>query len=91
MPSDPAWPGANCMMNGDCREICTAPWQTPRMLLAQRWQAYVVALLTGATRRSRGASSPIISQIIGEELQFLGSNEFPDANLDWLGWLALAC
>jgi hypothetical protein len=38
-------PGGDCQMNGDCREICTAPWQAPQGAQAPDngvWQAYIV-------------------------------------------------
>lgn len=42
-PSINSGPGTDCMMNGDCREICTAPWQIPTDTNKGIWQAYIVA------------------------------------------------
>lgn len=36
-------PGEDCMMNGDCRELCTAPWQDSLAATGDTYQAYIVA------------------------------------------------
>lgn len=36
-------PGEECMMNGDCRELCTAPWQDSLPAPAGAYNAYIVA------------------------------------------------
>jgi hypothetical protein len=70
-------PGTNCMMNGDCREICTAPWQTPPTSADSVWQAYVVASpeWSYATLGGRVVADHLPD--IGGQLQFLGSDEHP--------------
>lgn len=36
-------PGEECMMNGDCRELCTSPWQDSLPAPADAYNAYIVA------------------------------------------------
>lgn len=42
-PAIDSGPGVHCMMNGDCRELCTAPWQSPPGAPGGAYQAYIVA------------------------------------------------
>ncbi|MGE5333627.1 MAG: hypothetical protein ACM3N4_02920, partial [Nitrososphaerota archaeon] len=35
--------GSSCMMNGDCRELCTATWQDQADASSPSWRAYIVA------------------------------------------------
>lgn len=36
-------PGSGCMMNGDCRELCAAPWQDSLPAAVGAYNAYIVA------------------------------------------------
>lgn len=76
-PALNAGPGANCMMNGDCREICTAPWQTPPTSADSVWQAYVVAHAEWSYATLDGRVVGSDQPDIGGLLQFLGSDEHP--------------
>lgn len=76
-PAISSGPGANCMMNGDCREICTAPWQTPPTSADSVWQAYVVAHLEWSYATLGGRVVADHLPDIGGQLQFLGSDEHP--------------
>lgn len=42
-PAITSGPGAYCVMTGDCREICTAPWQSPLATPDGAYPAYIVA------------------------------------------------
>jgi hypothetical protein len=64
-------------MNGDCRQICTAPWQTSLTAQGSVWQAYVVALTEWSYATIEGRVLVDHQPDYGEEMQFLGSNEFP--------------
>ncbi len=70
-------PGANCMMNGDCREICTAPWQPPPTSADSSWQAYVVAHPEWSYATLDGRAVADDQPDLGGQLQFLGSDEHP--------------
>ncbi len=70
-------PGANCAMNGDCRELCTAPWQTPPTSWGGAWQAYIVAHASWRYTTLDGRVVADDQPDIGGELQFLGANAFP--------------
>ncbi len=82
-------PGANCTMNGDCREICTAPWQSPQDTPGMAWQAYIVAHISWRYTTLDGHVVADNQPDIGGQLQFLGSNGFPvpiTIRLDGSNW-----
>lgn len=76
-PAIQSGPGANCLMNGDCREICTAPWQSPQDTPGAAWQAYIVAHASWRYTTLDGHVVADNQSDIGGQLQFLGSNELP--------------
>ena len=76
-PALNAGPGANCMMNGDCREICTAPWQISPASADSVWQTYVVAHPEWSYATLDGRVVADDQPDIGGQLQFLGSDEHP--------------
>ena len=65
------------MMNGDCREICTAPWQTPLTSSVRALQAYVVAHPEWSYATLDGRVVAGDQPDIGGQLQFLGSDVYP--------------
>lgn len=78
-------PGVNCMMNGDCRELCTAPWQTPQNASVSLFQAYIIA---HASWRITTLDGRIIvkDQPDASGLGFLGDNENPvPISIGWSG------
>ncbi len=70
-------PGANCTMNGDCREICTAPWQSPPTGWGGAWQVYTVAHEEWSYTTLEGHVVAANQPDIGGELQFLSGSSFP--------------
>jgi len=76
-PAINSGPGANCTMNGDCREICTAPWQTTPTAPGRPWPAYILAHASWSYRTADGRVLVDNQPDIGGELQFLGYDEYP--------------
>jgi hypothetical protein len=78
--------GANCTMNGDCRELCTAPWQSPQDAPGVAFQAYIVAHLAWRYTTLSGEVAADNQPDIGAELGFLGYNEQPvSISIGWNG------
>lgn len=80
-------PGENCTMNGDCREICTAPWQTPQHVPANGlWQAFIIAHSIWHITTPDGQVITPEQPDIGGQLQFLGQDEHPmPVGIGWNG------
>jgi hypothetical protein len=79
-------PGADCAMNGDCREICTAPWQTPAKTFGGPWQGYTVAHEEWSYATLQGHVVAANQPDIGGELQFLSNSSFPvPVTITWDG------
>jgi len=70
-------PGADCAMNGDCRELCTAPWQSLPTSWGGSWQAYTVAHEEWSYLTLDGHVVAANQPDIGGELQFLSNSSFP--------------
>lgn len=76
-PAISSGPGANCALNGDCREICTAPWQSTSVSPGAEWQAYIVA---HAEWRYATLDGRVVADHLpdaGGQIQALGSDELP--------------
>lgn len=69
--------GAQCMMNGDCRELCIAPWQTSPTAVSDKWQAYIVAHASWRFTTLDGRVVADAQPDVGGQLQFLGNDERP--------------
>ncbi|HEX6541002.1 MAG TPA: hypothetical protein VF040_04545 [Ktedonobacterales bacterium] len=79
-------PEADCMMNGDCHEICTAPWQDPQNMPDVPWDAYIVAHASWRYTTLNGRVVADNQSDIGGQLQFLGHNARPiPITIDWDG------
>lgn len=69
--------GDNCTMNGDCRELCTAPWQSQSDTSSARWRAYIVAHASWHITTLAGQVVADNQPDTGSYLQFLGHDEHP--------------
>jgi hypothetical protein len=79
-------PGTNCAMRGDCREICTAPWQAPPTAWGGVWQAYIVAHESWSYTTLRGRVVTTNQPDIGGNLSFLNFDEHPvPVSISWDG------
>lgn len=79
-------PGADCAMNGDCREICTAPWQTPPTTWGGEWKGYTVAHKEWSYATLQGRVVAANQPDIGGGLQFLSNSSFPvPVTITWDG------
>lgn len=77
-------PGADCAMNGDCRELCTAPWQSPPTSWGGTWQVYVVAHEEWSYSTLQGHIVTANQPDIGGALQFLSGSSFPvPVTINW--------
>jgi hypothetical protein len=79
-------PGADCAMNGDCRELCAAPWQSPPTSWGGSWQTYVVAHEEWEYSTLQGRVVAANQPDIGGSLQFLSNSSFPvPMTINWDG------
>lgn len=69
--------GSTCMMNGDCRELCTAPWQSQSDTTNGTWRAYIVAHVSWRITTLAGQVVADNQPDAGGYLQFLGHDEHP--------------
>ncbi|HEY7340270.1 MAG TPA: hypothetical protein VH591_05285 [Ktedonobacterales bacterium] len=76
-PAIGSGPGEYCMMNGDCREICIAPWQTPPTSQGGAWQAYIIAHASWHITTLDGHFIEQDPPDVGGISNLLGNNEFP--------------
>ncbi|HEU4782523.1 MAG TPA: hypothetical protein VFS83_04205 [Ktedonobacterales bacterium] len=85
-PAISSGPGEYCMMNGDCREICTAPWQTPPDTANGIWQAYIVAHASWHITTLDGHPIEQDPPDVGGVSNLLGNNEVPvPVTISWDG------
>ena len=73
-------------MNGDCLQLCTAPWQSPQDTPVMAWQAYIVAHATWRYTTLDGHVVADNQSDISGQLQFQGSDELPvPITISWDG------
>ncbi|HEY1389924.1 MAG TPA: hypothetical protein VGF38_15405 [Ktedonobacterales bacterium] len=78
--------GADCNMNGDCRELCAAPWRSPPTSWGGPWQSYVVAHEEWSYSTLQGRIVAEHQPDIGGALRFLGNSSFPvPVTINWDG------